>query len=171
MVLLDLLTALVGTQRSRPLSISVAVASLLAPGTLVIYLARPEFFWRLGLPKVATISAIVSLPLLMISFGIFHGPLSAIRRAEALVANGGVEPGLMEALTADDPLEWPCVLAGAWLTTWVLYVVAAVAYFKPIRIGLTLLLVAGILFSVWILASVVTGVMLQPSSDDSNDAT
>jgi len=170
-VLLDLLDSLVGTQKSRPLSISVAVASLLAPGTLIIYLARPAFFWRHGLPTVAAISAIVSLPLLMISFGIFHGPLTAARRAEALVANGGVEPGPIEALTADDPIEWPCVLAGAWLTTWVLYVVAAVAYFKPIRIGLTLLLVAGILSFVWLVASVVTGVLLHPSSDDSADAT
>jgi len=167
----DFLKAFVGTQGSRPLSVAIAVASLIAPGTLVIYLARPALFWRLGLPTAAAMSAVVSLPLQIISYGIFQAPLSALRRSEMMPENRGREPKLLQVLTADDPTEWPCLLAGSWLTTWVLYVVAAVAYLKPIRIGLTLLLVAGILAFVWLLSAIVTGVVFAPADDASEPAT
>ncbi len=166
----DIVSSFVASERKRPLSVVVAIASVIAPGTLIIFLARPALFWRLGMPSVVAMSAILSLPLFMIAYAIVHTPLSAFRRARTQAQHGASSQDLVQALNEEDALEWPCFYMGAWLTTVVLYVVAAVAYVRPFRIGATFLLIAGILAFVLLVVSTCTGVIVAKQGVRSRDA-
>ena len=64
------------------------------------------------------------------------------------------EPSLVEQATAEDPLEWPTLVMGAWLANGVLYLLVAIAYYRPFLLGATLLLTAGIVFAVWLVLAV-----------------
>ncbi len=61
-------------------------------------------------------------------------------------------------LKGEDPLEWPCLLTGAWTANLIIFSIATVAYYRPIRIGATFLLTAAILLSVWVFLLVVSTV-------------
>jgi hypothetical protein len=83
----------------------------------------------------------------------FYSPLTAIMKAQQLAAGAPPYPTgpLAQTANADDPLEWPSLLAGGWTANAALYIVAGLAYRHPLRIGATYLLLAGILFVAWLL--------------------
>ena len=148
----DSFADLISTQRSRPLSIAVTVLALFVPGSLTLFLSNPDLYTRLGLNGVILFSIAISLPIVMLCFGIWYTPLSAILKAQRLVGGGPApETDLARILSADDPLEWPCLLAGAWTANLILYLIAALAWSHPLRVGATFLLTAVILLGVWFL--------------------
>jgi hypothetical protein len=150
------LTALIMPQRNRPLSLVVAAFALFAPGSLTIFLSRPGLFTTVGLHGVLLLSIAVSLPIVMLCFGIWYTPLSAISRAQRLIQGIPEDADIVKAVSAEDPLEWPCLLTGSWTALLILYVIATIAYSRPIEIGATFLLTATILFVVWVLAMVLS---------------
>jgi hypothetical protein len=77
--------------------------------------------------------------------------LSEVRNLEKRSRGAAVvSPTIDEAVEAKDPYEWPSLLAGGWLSSWVLYAIAPVAYYKHILVGRTYLLVASVMCLVWI---------------------
>jgi hypothetical protein len=150
---------LIGARSSRPLSIASAALGLFVPGSLIIFLARPALYVAFGINAVVMLSVAVSFPVLMIWYSIWYTPLSAFRRGfELMHGSKPLTGNLLDALNADDPLEWPCLLFGGWCTNLTLFIVAAIAYYRPIRIGATLLLVASGLLLVWLVVVVATTV-------------
>ena len=155
------LSELVSTQRSRPLSIAVSVCALFIPGALIFYLARPGLFHQVGLQGVILLSVAVSLPVVMLCFSIWYALLSNIVKALRILAGQAEDHATtFAAMFQDDPIEWPALFAGAWSANVVIFVVAVVAYFKPIRIGATFLLVAAMLVATWVLTTLACGIAL-----------
>jgi hypothetical protein len=153
---LEALSALISTQRNKPLSIVVAVLALFAPAFLTIFLSRPDLFSSVGVNGVLLLGVCISLPIVMLCYGIWWTPLSAILKILRALQGQAPETDFLRAVTSADPLEWPCLLAGAWSANAIMFVIAVVAYFVPIRVGATFLLVASILFAVWFLVLIAT---------------
>ena len=153
--MLDALSGLLTTQRNRPLSIVIAVLSLFAPGSLIIFLARPGLFSQVGLNGVTLLSVCISVPVVLLCYGIWYAPMSTFLKAYRLLQGQAPQIDFMEALKMDDPLEWPCLLAATWTANLILFSIAAIAYYRPLRIGATLLLTAAILFGVWLILAAV----------------
>jgi len=148
-----MLADLIATQRNRPLSVAVTAFALFLPASLTIFLSNPMLFVMLGLNGVILLSMAISLPIIMLCFGIWYTPLSAVLRLQRLVQDKEIrDQDVAEAVSREDPLEWPCLLTGSWTATLVLYGIAARAYTHPLRIGATFLLTAAILFGAWLLA-------------------
>lgn len=143
--------ALLTGQRNRPLSVAVAAFSLFIPTSLTIFLSKPELYARLGLNGVILLSVGMSLPITLLCFGIWYTPLSAIVRIQHLQAGKKDETDIEKALSAPDMMEWPALLTGGWMANAVLYVLVALAYRHPLRLGATYLVTAGFLFGVWLL--------------------
>jgi hypothetical protein len=154
--MLEALTGLLSTQRNKPLSIVMAVIALFGPSSLTIFLARPELFASLGLNGVLLLSATISAPIILLCYSIWWTPLSALLKIVRALQGHPPETDMLRAMTAEDPLEWPCLLAGAWSANLVLFVIATVAYSQPIRIGATFLFTAGILFGLWFIVLIST---------------
>ncbi len=53
-------------------------------------------------------------------------------------------------MTAEDPLEWPVLLTGGWTANVFLYFLVALAYYRPLRLGATLLLTVGVVLAAWL---------------------
>lgn len=110
----DSIGALINAQTSRPLSLIVAALALFVPGSLAIFLSKPSLFAMVGLQGVLLLSLAVSLPIVMLCFGIWWTPLQALLQVERM-GKGIPDPtgDLVKAVSADDPLEWPCLFAGS----------------------------------------------------------
>jgi hypothetical protein len=154
--MLDAISALIATQRNKPLSILVAVLALFAPASLTIFLANPRLFATLGVAGVILLSVAISLPIVMLCYAIWWTPLTAILKILRALQGQGPETDLLRIVTAEDPLEWPCLLGGAWSANVILFVIALISYFHPIRIGATFILTAAILLAFWFLALIAT---------------
>jgi len=157
--MLDALSGFLTTQRNRPLSIVIAVLSLFAPGSLIIFLARPGIFSQVGLNGAILLSVCISVPIVLLCYGIWYAPMSTFLKAQRLLQGEPPQVDFMQALKMDDPLEWPCLLAGAWTANVILFAIAAIAYYRPLRIGATLLLTAAILFGIWLLVAIVAAIL------------
>jgi hypothetical protein len=149
--MIEALATLISTQRNKPLSIVVAALALFAPASLTIFLARPDLFSSVGVNGVLLLSVCISLPIILICYGIWWTPLSALLKIVRALQGHVPETDMLRIVTSEDPLEWPCLLAGAWSANVIMFVIAAVAYFRPIKIGATFLLTAGILWGIWFL--------------------
>ncbi len=148
----EALTDLVATQRNRPLSVAVTAFALFLPASLTIFLSDPVLFTTLGLNGVILLAIAVSLPIVMLCFGIWYTPLTTLLKAQQLVQGRETQDqDVAQAVNKEDPLEWPCLLTGSWTATLVLYGIAAFAYAHPLRVGATYLLTAAILSGLWIL--------------------
>ena len=144
-------------QRSRPFSVAVAVFALFVPSSLTIFLSKPMLFAMLGINGVLLLSVGISLPIIMLCFGIWWTPLTAIRNLQRIQREGSARaPDFETELTAEDPLEWPCLLTGSWTANFILFVVAAIAYYRPLRIGATFLLIAILLGLLWLIVFVLS---------------
>jgi hypothetical protein len=147
-----LLSHALTSQRSRPLSVAVVILALFVPASLVVFVARPNLYGAVGLNGVIVLSVAISLPIVLLCYGIWYTPLSAVWRLQKMVAGQALlPPDMATALSDEDPLQWPCVLSGGWTANLVLFVIAAIAYYKPIRIGATFLFTAAILAGMWTL--------------------
>lgn len=145
------------SQRDKPVSVGVALLALFAPSSLIVFLSRPELYDRLGVNGVLLISLSISLPILLLCYGLWWTPFTAVRNLQKLEREGEVNDfDLEKTITAADPLEWPCLLVGGWTANLVLFSIAAIGYYKPLRIGATFLLASGILLSAWLIVFVFT---------------
>jgi hypothetical protein len=148
----DAIGTFLSSQRSRPLSVAVAIFALFVPSSLIIFLSKPTLFMALGTNGVILLSVCISLPIVMICFGIWWTPLNTIRDLQRISRQGPPQVSdLQTSVIAADPLEWPCLLTGAWTANLILFVVAALSYFRPLRIGATFLLLAILLVGLWII--------------------
>ncbi|PYT90144.1 MAG: hypothetical protein DMG36_20985 [Acidobacteria bacterium] len=154
--MLDALSGLISTQQNKPLSIVVAVLALFAPGALIIFLARPELFASVGITGVILLSICISLPIVMICYGIWWTPLSAIHKILLALRGEMPETDFLRLVTKADPLEWPCLLAATWSSSVIMFGIAVVAYYVPIRIGATFLLTASILLGTYLIVLILT---------------
>jgi hypothetical protein len=153
----DAIGTFLSAQRSRPLSVAVAIFALFVPSSLILFLSKPTLFTVLGTNGVILLSVCISLPIVMICFGIWWTPLNAIRDLQRISRHGPPRAADFEtSVIAEDPLEWPCLLTGAWSANLILFVVAAVSYFRPLRIGATFLLLAALLVGLWIIVFVLS---------------
>lgn len=148
----EVLADLISTQRNRPLGLAVTVLALFGPASLTIFLSRPSIYAQVGLNGVVLLSISISFPIVMLCFAIWYTPLSALLQVERLTQGKPTEPDDLEAaLKSDDPLEWPCLLAAGWTANLILFSIAALAYWRPLRIGATFLLTAAILLGLWLM--------------------
>lgn len=148
----DVIARFLKDQHSRPLSIAVAVGALFCPASLIILIERPGLFFGVPLPTLLLISASLSLPIIVLCYSIFYSPLKAMLDAERKAGGVEDEEDLVRLLNQDDPLEWPCLLGGAWLAMIAMFVVAVRAYYAPIRIGRSFVMLAGVLGAIWFIA-------------------
>lgn len=157
-------------QRNRPLSIAVAIGVLFLPMSLIIFIARPALFHQLSVSLLLVLAASASLPIVMLCYGIWHSLLHAAFRADRIRRQIPGPSDLTLILAEDEHLEWPCLLAGSWTAAIVLFLIACIAYLRPIRIGMTLIVTGGILFALMVVLSgyanwLVTEVKNQVASD------
>ena len=151
----DVVSVLIASQRSRPLTLAGAISALFLPGSLIIFLSRPILYATYGLSVVLFLSVAVSFPIVTLCFGICYAPLSAVLKVERLTKGTFVEEEDLDSLLQhEDPLEWPGLLAGGWLANLILYSLAAYSYAHPLRLGATFLLTASILGAIWLVVAV-----------------
>ncbi|MEO6331455.1 MAG: hypothetical protein ABIV11_03625 [Gemmatimonadaceae bacterium] len=98
------------------MSVAVIALTLFAPGSLLIFNARADLYSSIGVNGVLQLSVAISAPVLMLCFMIAWTPLSTMR--ETIKAHEKPKPetlsDLDSLLSADDPLEWPC-LRNLWV--------------------------------------------------------
>jgi hypothetical protein len=150
-VIEETLSTFLSERRDRPLSIAVAVLALFVPSTLTLFLSHRELFAQLGTHGVVLLAIGLSLPIELGCFSLFWTLLSGVQGLEQLSRGVAVtSPTIEDAVAGKDQYEWPSLLAGGWVSTCILYAIAAVAYFKRISVGRTYLLVASGTWLVWI---------------------
>ena len=155
----EALTDLVATQRNRPLSVAVTAFALFLPASLTIFLSDPVLFTTLGLNGVILLAIAVSLPIVMLCFGIWYTPLTALLKTQHLVQGRETQDqDVAQAVNKEDPLEWPCLLTGSWTATLVLYGIAALSYAHPLRVGATYLLTSAILLGLWLVLFIASAI-------------
>jgi hypothetical protein len=139
------------------MSVAIAVFALFVPSSLTIFLAKPQLFAAVGFNGVILLSVCISLPILMLLFAIWWTPLTTVRQLQRIQREGPPRTEDLESqLNAEDPLEWPCLFQAAWTAHLILFLVAAVAYYRPIRIGATFILLGLLLVIVWVLVMAVS---------------
>ena len=161
--LLDILNSMLASQRNRPLSIAVVVAAIILPSFLVILQSDPGLVPTLGLNAVVLLSVAISLPIVMLCCGLWYTLLKAAWIVQNRIAGhpATMPRDVLEAVSEEDPFEWPCVLTGGWTANLVLYGLAVVAHFRPLRVGASLLLLGGILLALWVACFVGCGLLFR----------
>jgi hypothetical protein len=169
MIGLDL-TPLLAAKGGRPLGVSVALGAIFLPSSLLVYLTRPDLYQRYGIAGGVFFSAAVGFPVVCACclpwYSVFWAAVkqeSLYRRITeaALPTPPQPEPTMLDKATADDPLEWPTLLTGGWTASGVLYGLVALAYYRPILLGATLLLTVGIVLAVWLVLVVLVSFALK----------
>ena len=154
---------MIGMQRERPLSLAAVVSALALPGLLLLHLTHPAII--VTYPTIITllVAASISVPILLLCFAYWYSMVQALALAQRVVSGTDArkprEP-IERALAKADPLEWPCFLAGGYQANLLLYILVAVAYLRPIRLGASLLFAALILIGLWMLELVVLGIAI-----------
>ena len=145
----DLFVSLLTGERSQPLSVALVVSALFVPTSLTLYLSQPAFLSSVG--AVLLLSVALSLPIVLLSYALWYTAFALILHLERTQkAEPRSEQDFRSALTAGDPLEWPCLLMSGWTANPILYLIAALAYAKPLRIGATFLLTSAVLGGLWL---------------------
>lgn len=170
-MLTEVLTHFAG-HRNRPLSLASGVLALFAPGALLIFNARPALFWSAGVEGVLLLSVGISTPILLLCYMIVWTPLQTMREINRTRTEGPLDARDFESVIRDhdDPLEWPCLVTASWFANVILFSVATLAYFKEIRIGATMALIAAILLGLLALVAVLSAAVKyaeeSPADDD-----
>jgi hypothetical protein len=143
----------IGPHRNRPLSLLAVASALILPGFLLLFLTHPALVESASLPELLLLSIAPSVPIVLLCFAFWYSLMRALVMTERLLAGLPAEDRVPAelAFTRPDPFEWPSFLAGGYLANGILYCLVAWAYLKPISMGRTLLLTAGILLLVWLL--------------------
>jgi hypothetical protein len=162
MIDLDL-ARLIAAKGGRPLGVFIALGTLFLPSALLVYLTRPDFYARYGIVGGIFFGAAVGFPMVWVCCWPWYVVLWAALKQERITKRlpeafrpgpKPPEPSLVEQATAEDPLEWPTLVMGAWLANGVLYLLVVIAYYRPLLLGATLLLTAGIVLAVWLVLTV-----------------
>jgi hypothetical protein len=156
-MLTETVESLFNTQRSRPLSVAVTIAALVLPSFLVVFLSAPELVFRIGLNGTLLLCVAISLPIVLLCFALWYTPVKFLIYAQKSLAGqkSGYSSGdIAKDLNAEEHLEWPLLHSASWTATLLLYIVAALAYRHPLRIGATYLFLSAILFVTWLIALV-----------------
>ena len=147
----------------RPLSVGVTLGAIFLPSSLLVYLTRPDIFHDYGIVGGIFFGAAVGFPVVYACTWPWYALLSSAvkqeklwqRIPEALAPGPGqAEPSITEQVTAEDPLEWPTLLTGGWLANAILYGLVALAYYRPLRLGATLVLTASIVVGAWLVLAI-----------------
>jgi hypothetical protein len=152
-VLGDAVLHLLDRQQTRPLGIGVTIGVVFLPATLIMFLARPDLFQILPLATLLVLAAAISLPIVMLCFGIWYSLLRGILDTQRVLARLPEDTDFHSALQREEALEWPCLFAGSWSAAIVLFGTASLAYYRPIRVGSTFIAIAIGLIIVWLFAA------------------
>ncbi len=173
------LSNLFAAKGGRPHSVIVALSAIFLPSSLLVYLTRPDLFERFGVVGGIFFGAAVGLPLLsaccwpwnaLLVAGVKQDELNRrITEAQGVVQSRP-EPGVIEKVTAEDPLEWPVLLAGGWTANLVLYSLVILAYYRPLLLGATLLLTVGIILAVGLICAVALNARIKHLERRTNEA-
>jgi hypothetical protein len=162
--MLDLdLSGLLAAKGGRPLGVIVAVAAIFLPSSLLVYFTRPDLYQRYGIAGGIFFGAAVGLPVVFVCcwpYSVLVWP--AVKQEEIRrripEAFGTLPPrpprSATEKMLAEDPFEWPVSVTRGWTGNIVLYCLVAIAYYRPLRLGATLLLTVGIVLAMWLLLAV-----------------
>ena len=135
MIDLDL-ARLIAAKGGRPLGVFIALGTLFLPSALLVYLTRPDFYARYGIVGGIFFGAAVGFPMVWVCCWPWYVVLWAGLKQERITKRlpeafrpgpKPPEPSLLEQATAEDPLEWPTLVMGAWLANGVLLLPAAPA--------------------------------------------
>src|SRR6185436_18938328 len=132
--MIDVVLEFVLQHHSRPIGVAVVCSALFVPTSLTIFLSRPELYIVLGLNGTILFSAAMSLPILMLCYGLCYTPLSALVRIKRLSTRQLPDLDFEEAVNAEDRLEWPSLFIGGSIANFILYFIVAVAYFYRLRL-------------------------------------
>src|SRR5581483_6237695 len=158
------LTRLLLGKGSRPLSVSLVISAIFLPSSLLVFLTRPDIYHDYGLVGGIFFGAVIGFPVLIaLSLPWFAG-LNAALKAESLtertrlaVAGEVLEKPtrpIAESVNDENPFEWPVIIIGAWFANLVLYGLCVLAFYRPIRLGATLLLTGSIALIIWLLVGI-----------------
>ena len=145
------------TQANRPLNLLVAIGSVFLPSSLTILLSDPGIYSSFGLNGVVLLSVSISFPIVLLCSMIWYTPLNVGWETQRNVRGEEDPKDYAIRLNSQDPLQWPSLLAGAWTANLILYSLAALAHFHPLRLGATYLLTATILMGIWLLMVSLSG--------------
>ena len=159
--MLDLdLTALLAAKGGRPLGVMVTLSAIILPSSLLVYLTRPDLYQRYGIGGGLLFGAAVGFPVVFACCWPWNVlTWAAIKQDEisrrTLEAFGPPQPPapaptMLQKMTAEDPLEWPILVTGGMTANVVLYVLVALAYYRPLLLGATLLLTVGMIVAIWL---------------------
>lgn len=159
----DLLAVFLTPHRSRPVSLAACAGSLFVPGTLIVFLTRPELFFRLDIARFLLLVLTISVPLIALCYSLFYTALAMVYHT-SLEAQKAAGMDVSAAADAEDLFQWPSLMAGAWLAMVIQFVTAVVAYERPIQLGATLIAVAKWLLGIWVLEMVIVSVIVARGS-------
>jgi hypothetical protein len=174
------LTALLAAKGGRPLGVMVTLSAIVLPSSLLIYLTRPDLFQRYGIGGGLLFGAAVGFPIVfaccwpwyVLSWATLRQEEISRRAAQAFspVQPPSPTPTAFQKMTAEDPLEWPVLIAGGMTANVVLYSLAARAYYRPLLLGATLLLTVGIIIAVWLVLAVLLNWGIRRLERQTNEA-
>jgi hypothetical protein len=162
-MLAEILNSMLASQRSRPLSIAVVAAAMILPTFLVMFESDPALLPAIGLNAVVLLSLAISLPIVLLCFGFWYTLLKTAWIIQRRIdGNPATTPrDVVQAISVEDPFEWPCLLAGGWTANLALYLLAAVGHFRSLRLGASFLLLGAILLALWVVCFIGCGLLLR----------
>jgi hypothetical protein len=125
-----------------PIAVASAMGSLTLPGTLMLFIARPDVFAEFGIGAALLLGLAVTVPVFMIAGG--AAALSELRR----LLSAGATDDAVEELTLVPARQWSVAFHAGVITNAVMYPGAAVLYFErdfgmvPVLLGEAAVLVA-----------------------------
>ncbi|SRR6266566_3434499 len=173
------LTRLVAAKGGRPLSVATLLSAVFLPSSLLVYFTRPDLFNRFGITGAILFGAACGFPVVYACCFPWYAFYWAgqegekhERRLQDVINNQlpAPEPTLAEQVSREDPFEWPILLLGGWTANVVLYILVAVAYYRPILLGSTLLLTVGIILTVWLVLLSLFGIALRRTRKETDEA-
>jgi len=130
-------------RKSAPVTVaSVLVATFAAPA-LLMFLAAPALFGQLDFAKLMLLASSIGSPILLLCIGFYYAPAFLWRNRD-LIRTPPDRTGA-SVVREDDDLLWGATWHGSNFAHLLLFGLAAWAYYHPIRLGASLLLMAAIL--------------------------
>lgn len=137
--------SLLDLRPNQPVSTAMVVASAVVSPALLLLNAAADLFHSLEPIKLLLLSAAIGFPILFLCFALISSALSTAVEIQRLRRRLGRDVPTDDELQAAVEDEWPSAWAAGWLCSFILNSIAAVAYYKQVRLGATLILVASIL--------------------------
>jgi hypothetical protein len=173
------LAHLLAAKGGRPMSVASLVSAIFLPSSLLVYFTRPDLFGSYGIAGGILFGAACGFPVVAACcfpwYALYWAGSKSERiekRLQDAVSQAAVppEPSLAEQVTTEDPFEWPTLLLGGWTANGILYGLVALAYYRPIILGATLLLTVAIVLGVWLVLALLFGIVLYRSERKTDSA-